>query len=69
MEALKRYIAPCINVFEISTEYMMMAGSGPDTETTDPKGDNVSGGPETGTGTGGGPGAKPYTPWENDGEW
>ncbi len=46
-----------------------MAGSGPDTETTDPKGDNVSGGPETGTGTGGGPGAKPYTPWENDGEW
>lgn len=68
MKELKGYIAPCINVFEISTEYTMMAGS-PDTETTDPKGDNVSGGPETGTGTGGGPGAKPYTPWENDGEW
>lgn len=68
MKTLKEYIAPAVTVLKINTEYTMLAGS-VNTETTDPRGNVVPGGPKIGEGSGSGPGAKPYTPWEENDEW
>lgn len=69
MKNLKEYIAPAISVLSINAEFTMLAASGPDTELKDENNNPIGGKPETGSGSGGGPGAKPYTPWEENEEW
>lgn len=69
MKARKEYTVPVINVLNIETEHVLLAGSGPDTSLKDQNGTDLSDKPEIGEGSGGGPGAKPYTPWDDESEW
>ncbi len=69
MKTRKEYISPVVDIVNIETEHVLLAGS-PDTSLTDHTGESQTGKPETETGSGGGPGAKPYTPWDDDNsEW
>lgn len=69
MKARKEYMAPVVDIVNLETEFVLLAGS-PGTSLTDPSGTELPDKPETGEGSGGGPGAKPYTPWDdNNSEW
>lgn len=70
MERRKEYMTPCIDVVEINMENMMLAGSGPDTSLKDQNGNSYDNDkPTTGSGSGNGPGAKPFNPWDESDEW
>lgn len=67
MEKRKEYTVPAIDIVDIKVETVLLAGS-PDTSLTGPNGEGVGNKPEVEGGSGGGPGAKPFTPWDDE-EW